>query len=324
MKSIFHNAILTKFTMEGPWKRKFIFGLERKIQGFPNCRKLLNGALYENNGHIIHESIRKGGIFGDQVLSIAPIVIDPNIKTVETIQGNSAFLGNLYSQYGHFVTEGLSRFYDFKELNKFDHLLFSPYIFDYPNTQIKSYHKYFFDELGIDFSKVRILYNPSKLERVTVYKQLWTINDSVDCSLGSLYNYLRFIEPKAPINGGKFFCSRKSFDRISNQKLIDELFRSNDFEVIFPEDLSMEKQMAIYKGNNLIVSTSGSTVHNILFGREGSKFFEIGDQRTPKSPHIMQQLANSLSVAQYQFVPFQSIDDENWDLDILKKLIRSI
>ena len=324
MKSIFHNAILTKFTMEGPWNRSWNFKLERKIIGFDHCRKLLNGAIYDKNGHLIHESIRKGGIFGDQVISIAPIIVDPNTETFESIEGNSAYLGNLYSHYGHFITEGLSRFYNFKELNKFDHILFNPYIFDYPNTQLQSFHKFFFDELGLDSSKIKILSNSARLERVTVFKQLWTINDSVDPEISKLYEYLRFLDPKITISEGRFFCSRKSSDRISNSRKIEELFSTMDFEVIFPEDLSLEKQLAIYKGDNLIVSTSGSTVHNILFGREGSRFVEIGDKRTPKSPHIMQQLANSLSIANYQFLPFHSDDNENWNLAELEKLVKAL
>ena len=324
MKAIFRDVIATKFTMEGPWKRNLFFRLERKIEGFPHCRKLLNGALYENTGHIIHDSIRKGGIHGDNVISIAPIIIDPKTKVNEVIEGNSAYLGNLYSHYGHFITEGLSRFHEFRELNKFDHILFSPYVFDYPNTQIRSFHKFFFDELGIDQSKIRILYDTVEIEQVTVFKQLWTLNDSVDLSLRDLYGYLRSIDPNVIYTGRRYFCSRKKPDRVANQHQVTELFKSNDFELIFPEDLSMEEQMGIYKGSNLIVSSSGSTLHNILFGRNNTRFVEIGDQRSSKSPHIMQLLGNSLAVANYQFIPFVSHDTKNWDLGTLQKAIDSL
>ena len=100
MKSTFQNALAIKFSTEGPWKRPpvsrylsrrsaskgtFLSRWERKIPGFPNVRKLTNGALYDQNGHIIHESIRKGGIYGDQVVSIAPIIVDPNTAWSETI-----------------------------------------------------------------------------------------------------------------------------------------------------------------------------------------------------------------------------------------------
>ena len=96
------------------------------------------------------------------------------------------------------------------------------------------------------------------------------------------------------------------------------------FAWIFPEDISLDEQMAIYKGDNLVVSSSGSTLHNILFGRTNSRFVEIGDQRTPEAPHIMQQLVNSLAVANYQFIPFSSQDGKNWDLVELQKVIDSL
>jgi capsular polysaccharide biosynthesis protein len=321
---MFQNVIADKFTMEGPWKRDFFFRLKRKVKGFDHCRKLLNGALYEQSGHIIYESIRKSGIFGDQVISIAPIIIDPNTKVSEVIKGKSAYLGNLYSHYGHFITEGLSRFHEFEKLNEFDHILFSPYVFDYPNTQVQSYHKFFFDELKIDSSKIRILYDTVRLEQVTVFKQLWTLNDSVDPKICTLYEYLRSIEPKITYSGRRIFCSRRKPDRILNQSQLEDLFRSNGFEVIFPENLSIDEQMAIYKGDNLIVSSSGSTMHNILFGRRNSMFVEIGDQRTPDCPHIMQQLVNSLAVANYRFIPFSSKDGKNWELKVLQDVINSL
>lgn len=320
----YKNVLATKFTMEGPWKRNIFFQLKRKIQGFPHCRKLLNGALYDRNGHIVYESIRKGGIYGDNVISIAPIIIDPNTKVSETLEGKSAYLGNLYSHYGHFITEGLSRFHAFRDLNKYDHILFSPYVFDYPKTQLRPYHKFFFDELGIEQSKMRVLYDTVRLEEITVFKQLWTLNDSVDPMISSLYEYLRWKESNTEISGKRFFCSRKKPDRISNQSQVEEIFKANGFNIVFPEDISVEEQMAIYKGDNLVVSSSGSTVHNILFGRPTSRFVEIGDQRSSESPHIMQEMVNSLAVANYQFVPFSTQDGKNWDLEVLQKVIESL
>jgi hypothetical protein len=288
VKSAFENVLATRFTTEGPWKRNRYLRWDRKLEGFPDCRKLTKGALYDTNGHIIYDSVRKGGIHGDWVVSIAPIVIDPNTAHNDVIEGNSAYLGNLYSHYGHFITEGLSRLYDFQELDKFDNLLFTPFVFDYPKTETRPYHNYFFEQLSIEPSKVKILYETTKLERVTVFPQMWTLNDSVDSSLKSLYDHLRFIKSKISCDQENIFCSKRPSehtshpDRISNQQLVEDLFQSNGFRTIFPEDLSVEEQMGIYKGSNLIVSTSGSTLHNILFGREKTRFVELGDKRTPE------------------------------------------
>lgn len=319
----FQNAICTPFTMEGPNRRNLFFNLRPKINGFSHCRKLTNGALYEKSGHIIHDSIRKGGIHGDQVISIAPIIIDPTTQVSEIIEGNSAYLGNLYSHYGHFITEGLSRFYDFKSLNDFDHLLFSPFIFDYPKTQLRDYHNYFLEQLGIDQSKIKILYHPVKIEEVTVFKQLWTLNDSVDPELIPLYDYLRGIKPLRKIEGERIFLSRKSEDRVMNQKEIEKLFIAKGFRLVYPEEISLDEQMSIYKGPNLIVTSSGSIAHNLLFANQHTRFIELGDQRSSEKPHVNQELVNSLSVANYKFIPFESKDGKNWDLEILKRHINS-
>lgn len=142
--------------------------------------------------------------------------------------------------------------------------------------------------------------------------------------VSSLYEYLRWKEPQSEISGKRFFCSRKNHDRISNQSQVKEMFRANGFDIVFPEDISLQEQMAIFKSDNLVVSSSGSIVHNILFGRPNTRFVEIGDQRSSSSPHIMQQLVNSLAVADFQFVPFATEDDKNWDLSTLQKVINSL
>lgn len=309
--------------MESTKSRNLFFQLKPKVEGFPHCRRLLKGALYEKTGHIIHDSIRKGGIHGDHVISIAPIIIDPNTQVNEVIEGNSAYLGNLYSHYGHFITEGLSRFFDFENLNNFDSILFSPFIFDYPKTQLRDYHKYFFEQLGIDQSKIKVLYNTVKIEKVTVFKQLWTLNDSVEPELNRLYEYLRGIKPQNKIVGQRFFFSRRKEDRISNQEEVQNLFVSEGFKLLFPEEISLEEQMSIYKGENLIVTTSGSIAHNLLFANFHTRFIELGDQRSFEKPHVNQELVNSLAVADYKFIPFETTDGKNWNLQALKKLLKS-
>lgn len=324
MKETYSNVIATKFQVDTPWKRKWLFQWERKIQAFPLCRKLSKGALYEETGHLIYDSIRKGGVDGDFVVSIAPIVINSEIPIIEKIEGKSAFLGNLYSQYGHFITEGLSRLSEFETFDEYDHLLFYPFIFDHGKTELKPYHKFFFEKMGIDTSKVKFLTDTTRIENVTVFRQLWTLNYQVDSRVNSLYEVLREIKLKEEVEGQRIYLSRKESSRVGNIKEIENLFKENSFLVYYPEDLTMDQQFAIYRGANTIVSLAGSTLHNMLFGGNETFFIELGDSRSPVSPHKMQQMINDMAISKYRFIPFHSSSNNNWDVDKLKGIVDSL
>jgi hypothetical protein len=320
MKS-YKNVIATEFATESPWIRKNIISRKRKIDGFPNCKKLSKGALYENNGHIIYDSIRRGGIFGDHVISTAPLIIDPDTKFDEYIEGKSLYLGHLYSQYGHFITEGLSSLSDYIEFAKYDNFLFYPFIFNDRKTDLQNYHEFFFNILKIDLNKIRFINKKTKIESVDVAKQKWILNDSYDESLRSFYVFLRENIIDSRINNEKVYLSRHNqpyYDRVGNLKEIETLFQSLGFQILYPEEMSLEEQMSIYNGNNIIVSLAGTSLHNILFGKPRTIFIELGDNRTPNQPHIMQNLANSLSDSKYHFIPFNSKDGFNWSISALK------
>lgn len=100
--------------------------------------------------------------------------------------------------------------------------------------------------------------------------------------------------------------------------------REQGVEIIYAEDLTIEEQLIIYKSANTIFTVSGSGAHNILFMCEGSKMVEIADSRTPITPIRMQQLANIVAVADYEFIPFKGDTNQKWNINSLENSVNAI
>lgn len=295
----FDNAICTKFE---------VFNFDPSDNHpHSNIKKTTIGGLYDGNGHLILNSIRKGGVGGDHVVSNAPLFIGNSHEEYEIIKGKSIFLGNLMNHYGHFVTEGLSRFGNYNEFCNYDNFIFMPFIFPSSMERMNKFHDFFFDRFGIDRSKIKIIREKTLIESVYVPKQNWIINTPPDINVKKIYKHISLsVNPKQ----GKYFLSRKKdpSNRIGNIEDLEYFFLKNGYEIVYPEFMEVEDQVSIYSGADTLVSLSGSGAHNIIFSKKGCSFIEIGDVRTPKKPISMQKYANSLSDATYHFVPFVGQD----------------
>lgn len=295
----FENAICTKFEASN------FDSNNNSVQS--NVKKITIGALYDINGHLILNSIRKGGIGGDHVVSNAPLFIGGSHDEYETIKGSSIFLGNLMNHYGHFITEGLSRFSNYKEFCNYDNFIFMPFIFPSSMERKNRFHDFFFERFGIDRNKIKIIRQKTLIEHVHVSRQRWIINSPPDVNIKNIYNYL-----SSSVNSkkGKFFLSRikDASNRISNIEELENFFLKRGYNIVYPELLEVEDQISIYSGADILVSLSGSGAHNIIFAKKKCSFIEIGDVRTQKKTIPMQEYANSLSDADYHFVPFVGQD----------------
>lgn len=321
------NVFYLSFKKKRVWKFKGIT-LWNRIPLSPKCKFITEGGMYENTGHLIHDSIRKGGMDGDHVISKTPIYIKKSNSKIKKITGKSIYLGCFFNHYGHFITEGLSRFRISENYSQYDNILISPFVFDRGAINIKSFHEFFFECFKIPRDKIMILDNDVIIESVVIPKQLWTINGDVDPLIKENYNLIRnCVEKNEELSGGDFFISRrenKNYQRISNIPEIESLMREKGVEIIYAEDFTIEEQLIIYKSANTIFTVSGSGAHNILFMCEGSKMVEIADSRTPITPIRMQQLANIVAVADYEFIPFEGDTNQKWNINSLENSVNAI
>ena len=118
---------------------------------------------------------------------------------------------------------------------------------------------------------------------------------------------IEFLSGHAPntpaMFGGKIYLSRSRLGEIHDRKIqneseLEELLKAHGFTVIFPEHLSLEAQMNVFRNSKILISPFGATWANLVFSSPNQNFLIVSTKSTPEflriasSKHIqLQQVA---------------------------------
>lgn len=73
--------------------------------------------------------------------------------------------------------------------------------------------------------------------------------------------------------GRKIFLSRKNckVQRLTNTDEIEQIFAENGYQIVCPEELSFDEEVALFNNADVIVGVSGAAFTNIVFCHEGAR-----------------------------------------------------
>lgn len=100
----------------------------------------------------------------------------------------------------------------------------------------------------------------------------------------------------------KVYCSRKHFSdsKEKGEDHIEQVFRNNDYEIVYMEELDFISQIRLLNECREIVCISGTLVHNAMFIRNNNCNFIVLNKTYKVNPNIY--LTNQLSNATFTFV----------------------
>jgi capsular polysaccharide biosynthesis protein len=201
------------------------------------------------------------------------------------VDGTYLYCGKFWSHYGHFTTETLSSLWPYF-IHNLDPKEIKPLYSALNNgTGIKlPYIGTALHRIGIDPQEVVFAKKPLIIERLILPVPSARIHN-----LGQ--NYLHPAQDKAwsaissnsqgPANK-KIYLSRKLFkdkdkDKrpLSNEEEIERLFKSQGFEIIYPEQLSFPEQIEIMRGSKVIAGPAGSNLLNAVYANAGTDIIVI-------------------------------------------------
>lgn len=269
----------------------------------------ISGCVYRSDGTKVDLSERFGGWKGDLFRSDNPELLE-RPACVER-PGRGLYLGALMAaHYGHFITEGLSTFWIFETLpaREFDYFLFSPFVF---GPKIPDYAKHCMRVFGIGPEKVVIIGEESMgFEELVVPERLFRLNHSADPALAWVHRQIRIQAKKQEAPVGRVYLSRRKVSLkqltrvIANEVLVENLFREAGFQILYPETLSFEEQLAVYANADVVAGPSGSALHNSLFMKPGAILIELGDPRYGGERAPTQVLCDTLANIKACLFPF--------------------
>jgi hypothetical protein len=283
------------------------FATPHRLSGVPGT---LSGCIYRADGTKVRLSERFGGYAGDHVATQNRDVT-PRPERTEKLSGRGLYLGHyMGGHYGHFITETLSTFWIFEEepADAFDYVLFHPFIF---GDSVPDYVKYCFDRFGIREDKVVFARSETlAFDEMVVPERLFRLNHSSDPRLRWVYGHVAE-GVRAPIAApARLYVSRRRFSQrglfrvVANEAHIETAFRRRGFEVIYPEAVPFEDQIALYSGAQWVAGISGSGLHNSLFMRPDTTVIELGDPRYGGARAPTQALCDGISGVRNALIPF--------------------
>lgn len=188
------------------------------------------------------------------------------------------FIGSIHPVYGHAITDALRKLWFFFT-DEGQRLISEGYELVYITTQdskMPSWHLHIFELAGIDITKLVHLHHTARYDRIVVP------DDSLFNHNGELYftnefrNVIDSIKSRirqtsdflAIPDGGSYYFTRTAFNHIMREvgePTLERTFRRHGFDIVSPEKLSFEQQVAILMKCQRFASTEGSCSHSAIF-----------------------------------------------------------
>jgi len=235
-----------------------------------------SGAVYRKDGTIVPEFLEYDALTQHRVPKrVNPPIIDrARVADAVGIDGPCVYLGPLSSHFGHFLLESLPRAWFLRDADPTTLLLFHG-----QETYLPSFARAIFDAMEIDPSRIRAASRDINVGRLILpASQFW---QGIKASPGMcvLFDHIREKILKrrrnAPPTPPKVYFTRRSLDPvmrsgksravIPNEEEAELFFRRRGYEILRPETLPLEEQIAIVAGATHVAGPSGSALHLMLF-----------------------------------------------------------
>lgn len=197
----------------------------------------------------------------------------------ELADESAIFLGDLHMHFGHTLTDSLVRLWhvlrtpeDRSRLVMLRHAIWDWKLCDLST----SYHQGLLRLLGIDWERLMIVEHPTRFARVSVPQQAAFWDDGSCCREALRGIYEAAVSRISPRRGGRLYLSRRGWhDQVAGEEYFEDYFSGQGFEVIRPEQLPLEEQLARVAGAEVLAAPLGTLSHLALFARDGTRIIHL-------------------------------------------------
>lgn len=223
-------------------------------------------------------------VINDSNLSVSRyknVVLQPDGNWTESHEGGGGkyiYIGDMMSIWGHCITDNLKKLWFLKTR-------------DYIKLRENGYAICCTIKGGIlpeNFKKLLLLLDVNVADILIVNSKLTAEEfvvpeDSIVIRNGKRYYYPQYkttidtVCCKIPLNEtlpNRIYLSRtklKGDKKEYGEQQIEAVFKKLGFTIVYPEQLSFEEQMQLYRNCKVMASTEGSVAHNCLFAKDGLK-----------------------------------------------------
>lgn len=198
-------------------------------------------------------------------------VLKADVDGIEILGGRYFYGGPFDYHFGHFISECLGRLWFWEAAGK-NKVLWCPTWWNTNFSWTRKLPQWQVDVLtycGLSISDLVFVESPLKVERLTIAQQGSSLYGAPHRDFLSWLEGRQEVFLKTKISANllpeKVFVSRErlgfSGRRIVGIENIIERFKSAGYRIVFPEELSIESQLAIYSHASKLVFEAGSSLH---------------------------------------------------------------
>lgn len=278
----------------------------RKIIKIKDCY-MVNYGLFDKHFNIYSYSVRRRIENKKNILLTSPkddiiipytgskyVFFKKKVRTqlYENIKKNNIlyidetiFYFPIYKAYGHFLFETLGRFW------VLDHIPIKKLISNIDNKKwvLDLIKPFGFYEKDIIFANNV----PIKIEKLIYSSQISTTGRFFSKDIFNIFKKItNYYEDTSKKYYDKIYLSRKNIHKRSliNENEVEEIFIKHGYTIIYPELLSIRKQINIILNANHIAGPIGSQIHNILFSTK------------IKNPHLLILAPEDFDIKNYLLI----------------------
>lgn len=215
-----------------------------------------------------------------------------DLENIPYIDRDVVFVGNVYPQFGHFLLEHMNRAWAF----------LSPRYKDMTavlinNLGVNPVPEYMFElltMLGIKRKNILILDSTAQFRNVYVPTQGFNLPVWSCAKFGEIYKRIAENVGKPSKTYDKVYVSRARLacGATYGEERIQKIFEKNGYHIIYPETMSLPRQIKAVSGAKYLAGCAGTALHLALFMKPGGTVIQIKRNRLNKCNADTQYLIN--------------------------------
>ncbi|MFC0502192.1 glycosyltransferase family 61 protein [Asaia krungthepensis] len=241
---------------------------------------------------------------------------DPNIARGLPVIKSGIFVGHMHEQYGHFITEFVSRLWVARKLWDGSQKLIVRSIKSRDDLFRAPWLRALIEAAGFREEDFYFPETSFTVEKLVVASPLFSEDSVCFAGMADYCNEIGAVLTPPELNSeaprriyltrSKLICGTV---RIDNEHEFEEALSERGFEIVHPQDLSVADQIALFRNDNFVVGQIGSAFHTSIFvpSPQGiclrSKVFKGGG--TP--PALSYRLMDQVNGAAFEYLDFPTL-----------------
>lgn len=236
------------------------------------------GAVYDNAARICDGSLRP---YTGAMKHGDPCILDER-PTHKKVFDKATYLGRFHAHFGHFLLETLPALSLAADTD--ERCILHPWPEGFREECISAgFRGFFLSAIGMRAEQISLAVDPILVGELRIPQFDRALVGDAGSTLFTCYRRIRnyavaqtdYVNQHACVYLSRAEFSGGSKRNILNESVVENLFRSRGFSVIYPETLSAQEQVGIVANADIVAGVDGSAMHLCGFMRQGARVVMI-------------------------------------------------